>query len=441
MAVAPTGAIYKALKFDGVSSRTYGVYITGEAVYNAPERDVEMVTIPGRNGTYALDRGRFENIEVSYPAGIFADTEADFRQAISEFRNFLCSRKGYVRLQDEYNPDEYRMAVYKSGLDVDPAQLRAGEFDLTFDCKPQRFLTSGETAVSVESGDTLTNPTLFESGPLFAVTGDGTIRIGTDPNHISEYDYSITLNDGSVGPLILLPSGSWEFPAYSTQSPQSKSVYFDSVSFALTDDTDTITLPSFSVGLGIQAASNQTLDAFTISGFTHGIPNYDSTALETIDDRTKIRHLYYGEQTWTKQTGNYHVEDSFTATVSMTTTNNGVSQTSTRTIDVTLRFAFMSSGAIYIRATYTGQGGYVYKKLFFGWADVSTDSTQSVLGNPTYIDCDLGEAYKLEGGVPVSLNAYIDLGSNLPKLAPGSNTVTYDNTYTEVKVIPRWWRI
>ncbi len=134
MAVAPTGAIYKALKFDNVSSRTYGVYITGEAVYNAPERDVEMITIPGRNGTFALDNGRFENIEVSYPAGIYADTEADFRQAISDFRNFLCSRKGYVRLQDEYNPDEYRMAVYKSGLDVTPAMLRAGEFNIVFDC-------------------------------------------------------------------------------------------------------------------------------------------------------------------------------------------------------------------------------------------------------------------------------------------------------------------
>ena len=149
MAVAPTGAIYKSLIFDGEDSRSYGVYITGEAVYNAPERDVEMVTIPGRNGTYALDNGRFENIEVSYPAGIFADTEADYREAISDFRNFLCSRKGYVRLQDEYNPNEYRMAVYKSGLEVEPAMLRAGEFKITFDCKPQRFLTSGETAITI----------------------------------------------------------------------------------------------------------------------------------------------------------------------------------------------------------------------------------------------------------------------------------------------------
>ena len=157
MAVAPTGAIYKAMTIDGESSRTYGVYITGQAVYNAPQREVEMISVPGRNGQLALDKGRFENIEVTYPAGIYADTEAEFAEAVSNFRNFLCSRDGYVRIEDEYNPNEYRMGVYKSGLEVTPAMLKAGEFEIIFDCKPQRWLTEGETAVTIgEWGETET---------------------------------------------------------------------------------------------------------------------------------------------------------------------------------------------------------------------------------------------------------------------------------------------
>ena len=76
MAVNKTGAMFKSLTFDGEDSRDYGVYITGQAVFNAPEREVEMISIPGRNGQFALDKGRFENIEVTYPAGIFANTEA-----------------------------------------------------------------------------------------------------------------------------------------------------------------------------------------------------------------------------------------------------------------------------------------------------------------------------------------------------------------------------
>ena len=126
MGVITTPRIFKSLTFDNQASRDYGVFITGEAVFNAPQRDVEMVSIPGRNGAYALDRGRFENITVTYPAGIFAENEADFAKAVSDFRNYLCSRSGYCRLTDEYNPDEYRLAVYKSGLEVSPAQLISG---------------------------------------------------------------------------------------------------------------------------------------------------------------------------------------------------------------------------------------------------------------------------------------------------------------------------
>ena len=69
-------------------------------------------------------------------------------------------------------------------------------------------------------------------------------------------------------------------------------------------------------------------------------------------------------------------------------------------------------------------------------------STLSVLGDPTYIDCDLGEAYKYnDNDEIISLNAYIDLGSQLPVLAPGSNDIEYDYSITSLKIQPRWWKV
>ena len=41
--------------FGGVDSSDYGIYISGEAVYNAPQRAVEFVDVPGRNGAIAID--------------------------------------------------------------------------------------------------------------------------------------------------------------------------------------------------------------------------------------------------------------------------------------------------------------------------------------------------------------------------------------------------
>ena len=106
-------ALFRGLTFDGVNSLNYGIYLTGEAVYNAPDRAVEMISIPGKNGAIALDQGRFENIEVTYLAGCFAANQADFATKVSAFRNALASRYNYKRLSDDYNTDEYRVGLYK----------------------------------------------------------------------------------------------------------------------------------------------------------------------------------------------------------------------------------------------------------------------------------------------------------------------------------------
>lgn len=411
MAVAPTGAIYKALSFDNVSSRTYGVYITGQAVYNAPTRDVEMISIPGRNGAFALDKGRFENIEVSYPAGIFADNETDFAEAISDFRNFLCSRNGYVRLTDEYNPNEYRMAIYKSGLEVSPAQLKAGEFNIVFDCKPQRWLTSGETAVTVANNGTLTNPTLFESSPLLEVEGRGTIAFN---------GYEITFDDGLFGDTVLVAATQINSRVKKFSLPSS--VYASG---------DTMTFDGASVNWEIRAGRGHTITAGSVTA--------QSGATTSVVERTSLSKLrlktIFASTTFTAGTT---YADEATATIQLTEMGGATASVSVKisftynATNETFTFTFLETAAS------SGFGTYYDSTIM---KELSVDSTVYALGHPTYIDCDLGDAYRIDDGVYTSLNGHIDLGSDLPKLASGVNEITYDNTITDLKIRPRWWKV
>lgn len=411
MAVATTGAIYKSLSFDGMESRNFGVYITGEAVYNAPTRDVEMVSIPGRSGSFALDKGRFENLEVTYPAGIFADNEADFARAISDFRNYLCSRKGYCRLVDEYNPDEYRMAIYKSGLEVSPAQLRAGEFNIVFDCKPQRWLTSGEAAVTVTSGDTLTNPTLFESSPLLEVEGRGTIAFN---------GYEITFDDGLFGDTVLVAATQINARVKKFSLPSS--VYASG---------DTMTFDGASVNWEIRAGRGHTITAENVTA--------QSGATTSVVERTSLSKLRLKTIfTGTTFTAGTTYADEATATVQLTEMGGA-----TASVSVKISFTYNATNEAFTfvfleTAASSGFGTYHDSTIM---KELSVDSTVYALGHPTYIDCDLGDAYRIDNGVYTSLNSHIDLGSDLPKLASGANEITYDNTITELKIHPRWWKV
>ena len=210
--------------FDNVTSTSLSTYISGEGSFNAPERVYDMQIIPGRNGSLAIDENRFENIEVTYPAFIFQQSGTDFGTKVAELRNMLLSRNGYKRLMDTYHSDEFRLAIYKSGLEVEPKCInRAGLFDLTFECKPQRFLTSGEVVTTKTSSFTITNPTQFDARPLLVITGTGNLTVNGVQIAISASPTTIDCDameayNGTTsrnGNIVLTPN---EFPVLSPGS-------------------------------------------------------------------------------------------------------------------------------------------------------------------------------------------------------------------------------
>lgn len=163
------------ITFAGVNLSTYGVYISGRGVFNAPARAVEKIVVPGRDGEYANRISRLQNVTVTYPAFIVRNFNAN----IAGLREWLLSDTvGYKVLVDSYNPGEFRRALFAGPLDVEPtALLNAGSFELSFDCLPQRWLNTGATAQTFTADGTITNPTRFNAKPLIRIYGKGQVKI------------------------------------------------------------------------------------------------------------------------------------------------------------------------------------------------------------------------------------------------------------------------
>lgn len=178
---------------DNKKSLDYGLYITGSGAFNAPERDVETVEVPGRNGNLIIDRGRFKNVIQSYKAFI----HKDFAKNAEAARAWLLSSTGYRRLEDTYNPDYFRLARFSGPQNWNVRALCAGgETELLFDCKPQRFLKSGEHSLYPSNGATICNPTLFPALPLIAVYGSnyGTVTVNGNPINIMDLDGHVVID-------------------------------------------------------------------------------------------------------------------------------------------------------------------------------------------------------------------------------------------------------
>ena len=139
---------------DGVDSRDFGVYISGQGTFNASGRDYNIIPVPGRNGDLVGPEKRFANGTLTYPAFIYSN----FKTNIEAFRNFLLSHVGYHDLVDSYHPDQIRKVLFQGPFNADvQTKNDAGRFDIEFICKPQRFLASGNEVTTFESaGETET---------------------------------------------------------------------------------------------------------------------------------------------------------------------------------------------------------------------------------------------------------------------------------------------
>lgn len=161
--------------FDDKWSTDYGVYISGSGTFDSPARAYTEVKIPGRMGGLLMPETQVDNLDITYPAFIIDDFDRNF----SNFKNAMLSSVGYKILEDDYDVSHYRQAYFKGT--VKPAMqrnLQAGQFNVVFTCKPQRWLRTGKKQLTIDSGNVLTNPTQQTAKPLLVIVGSGEIEIG-----------------------------------------------------------------------------------------------------------------------------------------------------------------------------------------------------------------------------------------------------------------------
>lgn len=405
------------LIFGDIDSRDYNIEVFFNDIDRTPKRVYTQIDVAGRNGAYFLDAGKYEDVHVIYSCIALNDEDR------KDFVNALSSKVGYFKMQDSFNSDEFYSAVFDG--DVDPnitSERDKSTFDISFTRKPQRWLTSGETAIDVNNGDTLTNPTLFGASPLIRCNGYGWITLK---------DSTIVVSRVPIGNLLIS----------------------DTTSVTVTNAALEINPPVEILRTVFDASNLNTGDAITLSGsyvkydlkysawegdhFTTAVVESDSgedwdtnaviTSESTLYFNTRIPPIsfkkgtsstktYYYDGRWVMTSGGSGVEKTFRHYIKVKYDGNNTIKlyTSTNRDDAT---------ETYTETGYLGQ--------------INGNSTV-IRNDDIYIDLDIGEAYFADG---TSANYAVQLPAELPTLASGNNLVSFDATFTKMIIVPRWWKI
>ena len=177
------------------------------------QRKFRQYNIPGRNGDVFFQDDAYENVIQSYQVYAGDDTDG---QAQADWTTLAAQlyKDGYQVLEDSYDTDHFRKAVFNGPIDVENSWNTHGRATLEFNCRPERFLKNGQTAQSFAAAtnsyqvwdfNELSNyiKTTLRS---YGVTG-GIVYTVTVPANTARMDFLNKVNDGSSKILMNIAVG------------------------------------------------------------------------------------------------------------------------------------------------------------------------------------------------------------------------------------------
>lgn len=277
-----------SFKFNGISSEEFGLFIQTPPTYQYPKRDLSVTHVPGRNGDVVIDNKCYANVERSYLVGKGYYPNTNYYTNFQSVLNWLNSAKGkYVRLEDSYDSEVYRLASFQmSGSFIDYFD-QMGAATITFNCKPQRYLLSGEkqTTYAYDSeGIEIINPSEYEALPEIEINNISTI------DGVNNYVIMLTVKDSANNAV-----SSITITNYGT-SENKRTLIINSEEQIVTDDIGNDVYEN--IGLNGKPfpvfkgdASKILLNKFSPEG-TNVIPSYNSVIIES-QSRCESRYKTY----------------------------------------------------------------------------------------------------------------------------------------------------
>ena len=163
------------LIYDGVSSRDIGVTVEGFPGAVMPQKDLEVTTVPGRNGALVYDYGTYSNYTQNYTIHW---REVGRNARISEW----LQKPGYHKLEDSFHTEHYRLAYVRMNQSLNNRMMVLQQMPIAFECKPQWFRKNGDNPINIStSGRALLLMTVSGSGEGTLTVGDCVITISSIP--------------------------------------------------------------------------------------------------------------------------------------------------------------------------------------------------------------------------------------------------------------------
>lgn len=214
-----------AFTYKSINAKEMHLQILNELEFASTTRDIELVTVPGRDGDLIVDNGRYNSVVRKFPCRLLIPDNVNLEDAMSKIHQWLIVDAGSHDLLLDDEPDFIYRAMVDNAITTNRILSQLGKVVISFRLHPVKYLRSALIERQISSGTNITNPFGIEAKPVLRILGNGniTINIGdralilqgiaggcivnSETQTITSLDGRITLFDRMFSPFPVLRTG------------------------------------------------------------------------------------------------------------------------------------------------------------------------------------------------------------------------------------------
>lgn len=157
-------------EYNGLNSNEFGLLIKDWNYLDSPEKNIEEVEVPGRNGSLFIDHGNYKNriIDITCLVDL---RDKDKNEVANKLNEWLLLDSSYKKLRISDDVDTYYEATCINKLSFTEILSDYFEIVISFSAKPFKKNNKNESIIILK-GDTVTiyNPSKIEAEPILKIT-------------------------------------------------------------------------------------------------------------------------------------------------------------------------------------------------------------------------------------------------------------------------------
>jgi len=162
--------------YKGIRSIDMGLQIDGNLTFESPRRDLNLVSVAGRDGDLVMDNGRYNSITRTINCRL-RTTNENVETVINRIHNWLAIDVNFHDFSWSGDPGFTYKAMIENPTRTQRVLVKLARIALNFRVHPIKYLTSSLNEQVVASGTNVENPFQLASKPVIRVVGSGNIII------------------------------------------------------------------------------------------------------------------------------------------------------------------------------------------------------------------------------------------------------------------------